>query len=164
IAGQPLVIDEVLQAIEGQLTVMPTPREAHVVVDGISRGTGRVQVHGLPLDRPVEVRVELDGYGDFTQALELTKDKPHQTLAVPLAIDPRARRTRPKSRKVVITAPYGTWANVYYRNRALGSTPIEATLPIGLVKLRVRNDELKIDKLVDIQVPRSGSNQVKLSF
>ena len=150
--------------VDGQLVVMPTPENAAVFIDGQARGKGTVQVNGLSLDRPIEVRVELDGYGTFTQAIELTADNPQQTLAVPLAPDPRARRRakRTRTRKVTLTAPYGTWATVYYKGRALGATPTEARLPIGKVRLRLRNDEIKLNKEVRIEVPRTGSKKILL--
>ena len=159
-----MVIDETLEAVEGQLTVLASPDKAEVLIDGQRRGAGRVQVDSLPLGQPIEVRVQLDGYGTFRQAIELTASNPHQTLAVPLA--PKKRRSRPRprpaTRKVMLTAPYGSWATVYYEGQALGSTPTEATLPVGTVKVRIRNDEIRLNREVSIEVPRSGPAEIQL--
>ena len=153
-SGQPIAIDETMRPVEGQLVVIPTPDTATVLVDGRAKGEGKVQVNGLPLDRTIEVRVELDGYRTFKQGIELNITNPKQTLAVPLARDPR-RRDR-ATRKVMLTTPFGTWASVYYRGKFIGSTPIEAVLPVGSIKLRIRNDEIKLNKEIRVQIPPVG--------
>ncbi len=160
--GQPLILDEVLKPVEGQLTVIPTPPSAFVYIDGGRKGSGRVRVGGLPLDQQVRVRVELAGYSTFSEEVRLTSREPDKTLVVRLTADPRAKRRPIVTRKVTLTAPYGRWAAVYYRGEKIGSTPFEAELPIGPVKLRLRNDELQLDKEVRIRVPRSGTSRIRL--
>ena len=61
-------------------------------------------------------------------------------------------------------APYGTWANVYYNGRRVGTTPTEATLPIGKIRLQVKNDEAKLDKTINVDVPRDGDGRIQLQF
>ena len=161
--GERLVVEEALRATEGRLIIIPRPAEAIVSVDGHPRGSGKVQINGLALDRPITIRVALDGYVAFEQALTLTADDPEQTLAVPLARRPRAGKPRPPAtRKVRLTTPDGTWATVYYQGETLGSTPVDAILPIGNVTIRVRNDELNLNKKVKIRVPKTGSEEILL--
>ena len=161
-AGESVAIDESLRTVEGQLVVMPTPTSASVVVDGRAKGKGRVQVNGLPIGRPIPVRVHLNGYKPFEESITLSASNPRQTLAVPLSKDTSGRRRR-ATRRVQLTTP-GTWATVYYRGQSLGSTPTEATLPVGSVKLRIRNDEARLNKEIRVRVPADGSNVIKLQL
>ena len=162
--GESLIISETLRPIEGQLIVMPTPPEATVIIDGSPKGKGRVQINGLPLDSPIEVRVELTGYTPFSESVRLSAAQPRHTMSVPLAAEAAPPRRRIKKRRVMLTAPYGSWATVYYKGQVLGSTPAEAVLPVGKVTLRVRNDEIRLNKQISVRVPRSGSAEIKLSF
>lgn len=159
--GSILEMNEKLVATSGSLTIRPEPPEATVIVNDKDRGTGTVNLQGLDLGKSINVIVELDGYKTFEKEVTLTKDDPMQTLPVPLE---KGRTRGPTRRKVILQAPYGSWANVYFRGRRLGTTPVEATLPIGEVKLRVVNDESQIDREVTVRIPRRGGTEVRLKF
>ncbi|MCK6549602.1 protein kinase [Myxococcota bacterium] len=66
------------------------------------------------------------------------------------------------TRKVQLVTEYGNWANVYYNNRWLGTTPLSETLPIGTVQLRVVNETIRLDKVIRVTIPADGSDQVVL--
>ena len=164
--GSTLQIEEKLLATAGSLVVRPSPPEARVFVDGKDRGQGTVSVQGLPLGEEILVRVELDGYAPFEQRISLAPDA--ATRTVPAALEElKGRRPPPRAaarRKVMLRTPYGTWANVYYNGQRIGTTPVQATLPVGKVELQVRNDEAKVNKTITVEVPRSGSDTIELQF
>ncbi len=165
--GTRLTVEETLLGTSGSLTIRPTPSEAHVFVDGKDKGQGTVSAQGLPMDEQIPVRVELVGYETHEAQIKLQAEEPMQTLNITLEQSKgrnNRRRSAPATRKVVLQAPYGTWANIYYKGQRIGTTPTEATLPIGKVKLQVRNDEAKIDKNIVVNISRSGDGRIKLKF
>ncbi|MCA9553997.1 MAG: PEGA domain-containing protein, partial [Myxococcales bacterium] len=164
--GSTLTLEERLLATSGSLVVRPTPVEAKVLVDGKDRGQGTVSVQGLPLGEEILVRVELDGYEAFEERVKLAPDDASRTIAATLE-EARGRRPAPRTvtrRKVMLRTPYGTWANVYYNGQRIGTTPVQANLPVGKVQLQVRNDEAKVNKTITVNVPRSGSDTIELQF
>ena len=159
--GTALELNEKLRAISGSLTVRPTPPEATVIVNEKDRGSGTVNLQGLPLGDTIAVVIELEGYETVERELTLTDDAPIQEVEVTLQEGKSRGTTR---RKVILQAPYGSWANVYYRGRHLGTTPVEANLPVGALKLRVVNDESSIDREISVKIPRRGGNEIRLEF
>jgi len=110
--------------------------------------------------------VELDGYEAFEERVKLAPDDASRTIAATLE-EARGRRPAPRTvtrRKVMLRTPYGTWANVYYNGQRIGTTPVQANLPVGKVQLQVRNDEAKVNKTITVNVPRSGSDTIELQF
>lgn len=73
-----------LFALLGSVTVIPTPREAKVLVNEAPRGQGTVTVGGLAVGEKVRVRVEQDGYRPYEVSLDLS---PNQlNLVVPVTL------------------------------------------------------------------------------
>lgn len=159
--GAALELNETLKAVSGSLTIRPSPPEATVIVNDKDRGTGTVNLQGLELGKAIAVVVELDAHETFEQDVTLTEGDPIQTLDVKL--EP-GKSKAPTRRKVILKAPFGSWANVYFQGRHLGTTPVEANLPVGSLTLRVVNDESGIDREIDVAIPRRGSNEVRLKF
>lgn len=163
--GTAITLEETLLGTSGSLTIRPVPPEATVFVDGKDRGTGTVNVQGLQFGTELPIRVELKGYETHESTVSLKPKAPSQTL--PIKLEPKTtggRRRGPTTRKVILQAPYGTWANVYYKGRRLGTTPTEATLPFGKIDVQVRNDEAKINKTIRIQVSKRGNGRIELRF
>jgi serine/threonine protein kinase len=164
--GSTLQIEERLLATSGSLIVRPTPAEARVFVDGKDRGQGTVSVQGLPLGEEILVRVELDGHEPFEERVSLAPERASRTVTANLEAT-QARRPAPRAaarRKVMLRTPYGTWANVYFNGQRIGTTPVQATLPVGKVELQVRNDEAKVNKTITVDVPRDGEDTIELKF
>ncbi|MEQ9497760.1 MAG: protein kinase [Deltaproteobacteria bacterium] len=159
--GAALELSEKLEAVSGSLTIRPSPPEATVIVNDKDRGTGTVNLQGLELDKPIEVVVELDGHQTFEETVTLSSEEPIQSVDVKLE---EGKSQAPARRKVILQAPFGSWANVYFRGRHLGTTPVEANLPVGAHTLRVVNDESGIDREINVKIPRRGSNEVRLKF
>ncbi len=163
--GTAITVEEILLGTSGSLTIRPVPAEAQVLVDGKDRGTGTVNVQGLDFGKPISIRVELKGYETYESTISLKPEASTQTLPIKLEVKTSGNRRRgPRTRKVILQAPYGTWANVYYKGRRLGTTPTEATLPLGKVSVQVRNDEAKINKTIRIEVLKRGNGRIELRF
>ncbi len=159
--GAALELNETLKAVSGSLTIRPSPPEATVIVNDKDRGTGTVNLQGLELSKAIAVVVELDGHETFEQEVTLTQKDPIQSLDVKLV---PGKSKAPARRKVILKAPYGSWARVLYRDRTLGTTPVEANLPVGTITVRVVNEESGIDREISVRIPRNGPNEVRLTF
>ncbi len=160
-------IVQVLTPLTGSITVLPTPKEATVIINGENRGTGNVNILGLPLNQGIQVVVKLKGYETVRQEFTLQTTSRNQTFRVPLQPKPTATRKgrrkapKPKLQKVTLSAQ-DSWAVVSYNGRLLGTTPTDPVfLPIGRVRLRVRNQNRGIDRTITVRVPDSGPNAVQ---
>ena len=150
-------IEAELVPLEGSLTIRPTPADAKVIVDG-KEHQGTVTVPGLKIGHKVQVVVEQEGYESYIQELTLTPDSRNQTLAVPMAKEGSSGRKR----RVRLVAPHGSWAEVFYNGKALGKTPVTTFLPVGDIRVRVKN--ASINKAIKLEIPKNGSFEVSLSY
>src|SRR5262249_33733335 len=150
---------------KGTLVIQPKPIEAHVIVDGVDRGTGNVTVGDLELNKEIKVRIEAPGYRPFDQPITLTVDSKELTMPVQLARASGSSSSgnqtiAPAVRTVQLIAPFERWANVYYKNKFLGSTPVKAQLPVGDVELTIVNETTKLNKTIKVAIPDTGSDKV----
>lgn len=161
VEGSTVRVHETLVATSGSITVDPYPSRAQIVVNGVAYGFGHKTISDQPLHKSLEVIVELAGYLPEIQQVELTPSQPHKRLTVKLE---RAAGRRTARRKVTLKAPYGTWAKVYHRGKLLGETTVTAFLPIGRVRLRVKNVSTGLDRTIAVRVPSKGSHEIELRF
>jgi len=73
-----------LSAQTGSVIVRPDPDDAEVVVDGESRGRGKVSVQGLSFGRPVDIVVRARGYAPAEHEVTLSPEEPKLVLPVTL--------------------------------------------------------------------------------
>lgn len=146
-AGDAPVINEVLRAISGTLTLAPSPPEVRSLVDGVDKGTGKKALPELPLNRPITVTFESEGYDSFTQLVTLTEQTPNRKIEK--VLNKSAKPHRPgKTVAVALQAPPGRWATVLFEGKELGTTPISAAqLPPGRIELIVKTPEGQEKKL-----------------
>jgi serine/threonine-protein kinase len=148
----------------GVLHVEPTPPEAHILIDGVDRGAGKMTINDLPFGKEIKVRVELAGYKPSEQVITLTAE--FKELSMPVKLARGAAETTksiaPQNRRVTLVAPFERWANVYYKGAYLGSTPAKANLPIGEVELQIVNESTRLNKMVTVKIPEGGDDKIQL--
>ncbi len=65
----------------------------------------------------------------------------------------RRRRSNRKKRFGRLRLKTTPWATIYHRGRRIGQTPlIDVKLPVGIVRLRARNEKAGIDKTITIRI------------
>jgi hypothetical protein len=152
----------------GTLTIDPQMADAIVYVNDQEKGKGKLTIPDLPLNSELVVRVEAHGYKTFEQKVSLSAEMREAEMMVKLEKGKSAPPPRPpptaaaKERRVQLTTEFQTWATVYHKNRWLGTTPLDAVLPVGEVQLRVVNETMRIDKIITITVPESGPSAITL--
>lgn len=161
-AGDAPVITETLRAISGTLTLAPGPAEAKSLVDGVDKGTGKKALPELPLNRPITVTFEAEGYDSYTQLITLTEQAPNRKIE--RVLNKATKPFRPgKTVPVALQAPPGRWATVLFEGKELGTTPIAgAQLPPGRVELVIKTAEGQ-EKKLSLIVP-STPGDVLLDF
>jgi serine/threonine protein kinase len=85
VAGETLELNPALIARTGALIVSPEPSSAEVVVNGQSRGTGKVMVQGLAFGQSVKVRVQAKGFEPQEHNVMLSSEDPKVSLRIALA-------------------------------------------------------------------------------
>ena len=133
----------------GTITVVPTPSESAVYVDGEFAGNGRVELPYRRLGR-YTVRVAAPGHESVQREVGLAGAG--TTLAVTL---PPA----PAGRVAVTTTPAG--AGVYLDSRWLGSTPLQVAVPRQPARLLLRLDGYH-DAAVVLRGGETGPIEVEL--
>lgn len=78
-----------LVAQTGSVIVRPTPDDAEVLIDGQSRGRGKVSVQGLAFGRTVKITVRADGYAEQEHEISLSAEEPK--LVLPVSLQRRRR-------------------------------------------------------------------------
>jgi hypothetical protein len=71
VAGVPVNISAALLEVHPILTITPDPEDSRILVNGMLRGTGKLDIRDLPVGRPIELRIEHDGYKTFETQLNL---------------------------------------------------------------------------------------------
>jgi hypothetical protein len=164
-----------LVPLRGSIALQVTPPEAVVYINDQEKGTGNVNVPDLPLGTEILVRVEAKGYKTIEQKITLEAEMRDITMPLVLTKGKNAPQTpkleekkspsgEGKLRRVQLVAPFGSWATLYYKGRWLGTTPTYVQLPAGEVQLRVVNESQKLDKVVSVTIPESGTDQVTLDL
>ena len=133
----------------GTITVVPTPSESAVYVDGEFAGNGRVELPYRTLGR-YTVRVAAPGHESVRREIGLAGAG--TTLAVTLPPAP-ARRV------AVATTPAG--AGVYLDSQWLGTTPLQVAAPRQPARLLLRLDGYH-DAAVVLRGGETGPIQVEM--
>jgi serine/threonine-protein kinase len=137
---------------------LPAALAAALVAFGIWRGTRGPAAMPRPADAPPEVATT--PATPPPEAPEApTSSEPSEPAPTPRE---HARRT-PKPGKVVFRVY--PWAEVFYRGKSLGVTPIAPVeTPAGVQTFVLRNTELAQEKEVRIQVSPGAVSTYKLDF
>ena len=159
--GSAVRLYETLEAVSGSVTIDPLPKQAQISIDGVAYGRGRKTITDQPLGQPIEILAAMEGFSPVLRQVTLSPETPHARVVIQLE---KATGRRTARRKVALKAPYGTWAEVYFEGKLLGETTVTAFLPVGLVRLRVKNTRTGLDRPVTIHVPAKGPDEIELSF
>jgi len=162
----------------GRVLVRSTPSGARVFMDGKDRGQTPVTIRELG-EGEHRLRIVRDGYAAAERRVTLSASKPSQSLSVPLAREPRGRKTELVSPKptaqpsakaeaaslgalVIESRPPG--ATVLIDGRPVGTTPMSlGDVRVGNHTVRIERDGYRI-WTASVKIAAGEQNRVTASL
>ncbi len=153
-----------LEEITGTLAVSRTPSDAEVIINGTLYEGEDVRLTGLKLGQPLEVVIQADKYLHYEKTVTLDLETPNRSLEVALAPGrDREPRKEPEVRPVQLLA-FGSVLRISRHGKVLcRETPCKIDLPVGEVRLDLRDDQSKSEKTITIAV-KPTTNEIRLEF
>ena len=153
---------------EASLQIDVTPQQATIVVNGQTYKTtdGSVRIPNLELGQSLKIRATESGYDSFSKdfILETIEGNLKITLMKPTPAAPKATKPKPPTiyRKVgYVTINARPWADVYYKGRKIGLTPIrKRKFPVGEISLTLKHP--KKEKNITVIVEEGEHNVLKV--
>jgi eukaryotic-like serine/threonine-protein kinase len=150
-----------------EIRVETEPAGAEITVDGTARGKAPLTVTELAPGAH-KLEAALDGYVTHTRTVTLKNAGESATLVLPLVAEPQKKQPAaqvdksPPAGKGKLTLSTDPWTRVMFKDKVLGDTPlIDAPLPAGKHRLRLVNEQSKIDLTIEVEV-KAGQTTKKM--
>jgi hypothetical protein len=146
------------------------PAGAAITVDGTARGNAPLTVSDLSPGTH-QLAATLEGYVTVTRSITVKGPGESSTLVLPLIAEPAKKPVADKT-AVAVAAPVigkgkltlstDPWTRVTLKDKVLGDTPlIEVALPAGKHRLKLTNEQAKIDLTIEVEV-KAGQTTKKM--